>query len=171
MPRKRLEKPRQIKDLDDANRALKEIAELQIQLESIDGEAAREIGEIKEKAAKAGEKSRKRIAEIESGLNLFAEYNKDDLFQNRKTIELSYGPIGFRKSTKVKTKKSTLDLLKKLFPGKAVRIKETIDKDELKEFSDENLAKVDSAKVTDDVFWYEINRDMVNQDIMERTSA
>lgn len=167
MPRTRIASPQQIKTLNDANQALKEIGALQIQLEVIDGEASKEIGLIKERAAKDGEKARAKIKNLEQALALFGEYNKADLFSEKKTVELSYGSIGFRLSTKVKTKKNTLELLKKLFPGKAIRIEEKINKEELKDWEDKDLAKVDAAKVTEDTFGYEVNKEEVNKNLLK----
>jgi len=164
--RKRIATPQQIKNLDEANLALAEIGRLQLKLEAIDGKASEKIGKIKEDAAKAGEDARKRIAELDSALALFAEYNKTDLFREKKTINLSYGNIGFRLSTKVSVKKTTLELLKKLFP-QGLRIKEEIDKEELKTWDDSQLAQVDAAKVEQDTFFYEVNREEVNKDLMK----
>lgn len=164
--RKRIATPQQIKNLEEANLALSEIGRLQLKLEAIDGKASEKIGKIKEDAAKSGEDARKRIEELDSALALFAEYNKTDLFRDKKTINLSYGNIGFRLSTKVSVKKTTLELLKKLFP-QGLRVKEEIDKEELKTWEDSQLAQVDAAKVENDTFFYEVNREEVNKDLMK----
>lgn len=156
----------QIKSLDDANQALAEIGALTIQIEAIDGKASEKIGKIKEEAAKAGEAARNRIQDLENALLNYAEYFKGDLFKDKKSLGLSYGTIGYRLSTKVSIKKSTLDLLRKLFDGAGVRIKEEVDKDQLKEWPDEDLAQVDAAKLTHDTFYYEVNRDEVNKNLM-----
>jgi phage host-nuclease inhibitor protein Gam len=164
--RKRIEGTIQIKSLDDANLALAEIGRLTMQLEAIDGKAAEKIGKIKEEAAKKGEEARNRIKDIENALTLFAEYNKGELFKDKKTIPLSYGIIGYRLSTKISIKHSTLELLKKLFGGKGVRIKEEVDKEQLKDWDDADLAQVDAAKVTKDTFFYEVNRDEINKELI-----
>lgn len=164
--RRRISSPQQIKTLDDANQALAEIGALELQLEAIDGEATKRIGDIKERAAKEGEKGRNRIKELEAALALFAEYNKAEMFSDKKTIPLTYGEIGFRKSTKVTVKKSTIELLKKLFPGRGIRIDEKVNKEELAEWNDEELAKVDAAKVSTDEFGYKINREEVNKNLL-----
>lgn len=164
--RKRISGTMQIKSLDDANQALAEIGRLTMRLEAIDGKAAEKIGKIKEEAAKSGEEFRERIKELESALALYSEYNKGDLFKDKKSISLSYGTIGFRLSTKISIKRSTLELLKKLFGGKGVRIKEEVDKEELKDWPDTDLAQVDAAKITQDTFFYEVNREEVNKDLM-----
>jgi len=169
--RKRIRTPQQIKDQDEANQALAEIGSIMLKLEAIDGAASEKIGKIKEEAAKKGEEGRERIAELDAALALYAEYNKAELFRDKKTLALSYGNIGFRLSTKIKTKATTLELLKKLFQGKAVRIKEEIDKDTLKSWEDSDLAQVDAAKVEEDTFFYEVNREEVNKALLSAAQA
>jgi phage host-nuclease inhibitor protein Gam len=164
--RKRIEGSAQVKSLDDANQALAEIGRLTMQLEAIDGKAAEKIGKIKEDAAAKGAEARDRIKDLENALSIYAEYNKGELFKDRKSITLSYGSIGYRLSTKVSVKSSTLELLKKLFSGKGVRIKEEVDKEQLKDWDDTDLAQVDAAKVTKDTFYYEVNREEINKDLM-----
>ena len=165
--RTRLTSTEQIRDLDEANQAIAEIGRLTMQIESIDGKASEKIGKIKEDAARAGEPARERIKELESALLLYAEYNKGDLFKDRKSIPLSYGTIGYRLSTRVSVKRTTLELLKKLFKGKGVRIKEEVDKEELLTWKDEDLAQVDAAKLVQDTFFYEVNREEVNKDLLK----
>ncbi len=165
--RRRITGTAQIKSLDDANVALAEIGRLTLQIEAIDGKATEKIGKIKEDAAIKGKEARERIQEIESALSLYADYNKAELFKDRKTIPLSYGEIGFRLSTKVSIKRTSLELIKKLFPGKGIRIKEEVDKEQLNDWSDEELAQVDAAKVAQDTFFYVVNRDEVNKDLLK----
>lgn len=165
--RKRIPGSFQIKSLDDANQALAEIGRLTLQIEVIDGRAAEKIGKIKEDAAIKGKPARDRIQEIENALSLYADYNKAELFKDKKSIPMSYGNIGYRLSTKVSVKRTTIELLKKLFPGKGTRVKEEVDKDQLKEWADEELAQVDAAKVSQDTFFYEVNREEVNKDLLK----
>ncbi|HPA71679.1 MAG TPA: host-nuclease inhibitor Gam family protein [Spirochaetota bacterium] len=165
--RKRITGTAQIKSLEDANAALAEIGRLTLQIEAIDGKATEKIGKIKEDAAIKGKEARERIQDIETALSLYADYNKAELFQDRKSIPLTYGQIGFRMSTKVSIKRTTLELLKKLFPGKGLRVKEEVDKEQLKDWPDEDLAQVDAAKVPQDTFFYEVNRDEVNKDLLK----
>lgn len=165
--RTRVASTAQIKSLDEANLALAEIGNLTIQIEAIDGKASEKIGKIKEDAAKSGEAARVRIMELENALLNYAEYYKGDLFKDKKTIPLAYGNIGYRLSTKVSIKKVTIELLKKLFDGRGIRVKEEVDKEQLKEWKDEELAQVDAIKVTQDTFFYEVNRDEVNKDLLK----
>jgi len=49
-----------------------------------------------------------------SGGSLYAEYNRDELFWDKKSVQLSFGIFGCRKSTSISVKVSTLELLKKM---------------------------------------------------------
>lgn len=167
MPRVKPQSPEKINNLDEATAALKEIAILQIKLDNIDNESSKKIAEIKEKAAKQGETARDRIKQLGSSLALYADYNKPDLFSEKKSIDLNWGIIGFRLSTKVSIKKTTLELLKKLFPGKGVKIEEKVSKDELSDWKDEDLSQVDAAKIQEDTFYYELNKEAVNKVLLK----
>lgn len=163
-------KATKVKTLDEVNTALADIVKCEIRLAEIDNKASTKIGELKERAAKEGEQYRKKIQSIGEGINLFADFHKDEIFLKKRSVELSYGTIGFRKSTKVKTKKTTLELLKKLFPKVGIITKESIDKNVLGEWEDEKLAQVDAAKAQEDNFFYETDKDEVNKQLMQAAS-
>lgn len=156
-----------IKTLEDANLALKEIGLLEHELETIDGEANKKIAEIKADCAKQGEGLRKRITDLSALLGAFAEYNREELFKDRKSQKLSFGEFGYRKSTAISIKKTTLELLKKLKLDRYIRIKEEIDKDLMAEMSDEALAQVDAVRKVKDAFFCQANREEVNKELLK----
>ena len=156
-----------IKTLEDANLALKEIGLLEHELETIDGEANKKIAEIKADCAKQGEGLRKRITDLSALLGAFAEYNREELFKDRKSQKLSFGEFGYRKSTAISVKKTTLELLKKLKLVRYIRIKEEIDKDLMAEMTDESLAQVDAVRKVKDSFFCEANREQVNKELLK----
>lgn len=156
-----------IKTLEDANLALKEIGLLEHELEAIDGEANKKIAEIKADCAKQGEGLRKRITDLSAMLGAFAEYNREELFKDRKSQKLSFGEFGYRKSTAISVKKTTLELLKKLKLVRYIRIKEEIDKDLMAEMTDESLAQVDAVRKVKDSFFCEANREQVNKELLK----
>lgn len=156
-----------IKTLEDANLALKEIGLLEHELETIDGEANKKIAEIKADCAKQGEGLRKRITDLSALLGAFAEYNREELFKDRKSQKLSFGEFGYRKSTAISIKKTTLELLKKLKLVRYIRIKEEIDKDLMAEMSDEALAQVDAVRKVKDAFFCQANREEVNKELLK----
>jgi phage host-nuclease inhibitor protein Gam len=85
-----------IKSLGDANLALKEIGTPGRELAAIDADADRRIAEIKAESTKSGEGIRKRIVDLSAALGAYAEYNRDELFKDKKTAALPFGSFGFR---------------------------------------------------------------------------
>jgi len=160
-----------IENLDQANLVLKEIGLLEKELESIDGDAHKQIAEIKEAAAKAGQTIRKRIADDSALLGAYAEYNRADLFKDKKSVQLSFGTFGYRKSTSISVKKTTLELMKKLGLDKYVRVKEEADKDAMAALDDETLAQVDAVRKVKDDFFCEADKEEINKELLKEQVA
>lgn len=157
-----------LESLDDVNLALRDIGLMEKELDAIDAKAAKDIAEIKTKAAKDGEELRKEIATTAAKIQAYAEYNKAELFKDKKSVDLSFGKIGFRQSTKISVKKTTLELLKKLGFIACVRIKEECDKDAMGNMTDEDLKSVDAARKVSNDFFCEANMEEVNKDLLQR---
>jgi phage host-nuclease inhibitor protein Gam len=157
---------KKIESLEDANLTLKEIGLLERELESIDGDAHRQIAEIKTAAVKAGKPVLKRIADLSALLGAYAEYNRADLFKDRKTVQLSFGIFGYRKSTSISVKKTTVALLKKLGMDKYIRIKEEADKEALASLDDESLRQVDAVRKVKDDFFCEADKEEINKELL-----
>jgi phage host-nuclease inhibitor protein Gam len=156
-----------IKNLEDANLALKEIGLLEHELEHIDAEAHKKIAEIKSESAKLGEGIRKRIVDLSALLGTYADYNRDELFRNRKSVALSFGSFGYRKSTAISIKKTTLELLKKLGKTIFIRTKEEVDKEAMAVMTDEELAMVDAVRKVKDDFFCEADKEEINKDLLK----
>lgn len=157
-----------LETLDDVNLALRDIGLKEKELDAIDSKAAKEIAEIKTRAAKDGEELRKEIAETAAKIQAYAEYNKAELFKDKKSVDLSFGKIGYRQSTKISVKKTTLELLKKLGFKSCVRIKEECDKDAMGNLSDDDLKSVDAARKVSNDFFCEANMEEVNKDLLKQ---
>ena len=165
-------KPAQSKlgTIEDVDLALKEIGLIERELEVIDAEAHKQISEAKEKAAEKGEPLRKRIAEVSAKIGAFAEYNKDELFKDKKSIELTFGVFGFRKSTCVSVKKTTVELMQKLGLDSFLRIKTEPDKEKMAELDDETLSQVDAVRKIKDDFFCQPNKEEVNKDLLKQSA-
>jgi phage host-nuclease inhibitor protein Gam len=160
-----------IKTLEDANLALKEIGLWELELERIDAEAHKRIAEIKAESAKQGEGIRGQIVSLTTLLGAYAEYNREELFKDKKSAVLSFGEFGYRKSTSIHVKKTTLELLKKLRLDKYIRIKSEPDKEAMAELDDEALAQVDAVrKITND-FFCKANTEEVNKALLKEQVA
>ena len=157
-----------LESLDDVNLALRDIGLKEKELDAIDSKAAKEIAEIKTRAAKDGEELRKEIAETAAKIQAYAEYNKAELVKDKKSVDLSFGKIGYRQSTKISVKKTTLELLKKLGFKSCVRIKEECDKDAMGNLSDDDLKSVDAARKVSNDFFCEANMEEVNKDLLKQ---
>jgi phage host-nuclease inhibitor protein Gam len=160
--------PEKLENLEDANSVLRELGLLEREIETIDAEAQKSIGELKAAAAKQGEPLRKKIAELSARLQAYAEYNKADLFKDRKSVDLTFGIFGYRKSTSISVKKTTVGLLEKLKLTKYIRIEKQPDKEIMKEMDDESLAQVDAVRKVKDEFFCEPDREEVNKDLLKQ---
>ncbi|MDR2733396.1 MAG: host-nuclease inhibitor Gam family protein [Spirochaetota bacterium] len=158
---------KKIETIEDANLTLKEIGLLERELEVIDGDAHKQIAEIKTVAVKAGEPIRKRITDLSALLGAYAEYNRAELFRDKKTVQVSFGTFGYRKSTSITVRKTTLDLLEKLGLEKYVRVKKEADREAMAALDDETLAQVDALRKVKDDFFCEADREEVNKDLLK----
>lgn len=159
-----------LESLDDVNLALRDIGLAEKELEAIDNEANKQIAEIKTETAKKGEKLRLRIQDLSAKIAAFAEYNKADLFKDNKSVELSFGKFGWRKTTKISVKKTTLELLKKMNLFNCIRTKEEPDKNVMAELTDEALLQVDACRKVSDDFFCEADTEEVNKDLLQSAS-
>ncbi len=161
MPRKKPKNLYPIKNLEDANNAMAQIAAIKRELTGIENKMNEDIDRIKAEADIAAAPLNVRLSSIENGLLAFAEFSKEDLFSEKRSKELDFGSIGYRRSRELKPKPKTtwkmvLGRIKELkFP--AIRTKESVDKDELSKWPDERLDLVGARRVKKDTFWYEID--------------
>ncbi len=165
MARKRVEDERLIKSWEDADNVLKTIAHHELALEEIKGEMNKEINEIKDKANTKSVLHKDEIKNLEKELKVFVELNKATL--DGKTKELNFGSTGFRKSTSVVLPRAKeklvaiMDSLRKNKMGDCIDVKESINKDSLKRYSEEMVLKVGAKLKISDTFWYDVKYEEV----------
>ena len=94
---------------------------------------------------------------MEKELSRFMEGNKSALFtQEKKSVDLNYGRIGYRESTKIKiTNKTTLKLIKSFGFKEALKVEEKLNREAMKSWTTEKLASVLAQKETKDLPYYE----------------
>jgi len=159
-----------LSNLSEIDDALFEIAQLRTKLKLIDAEAEEQINKIKERAAKQAESIKNRIEQLANGIFAYAEYNKDELFEKKKTIELNFGFIGYRKSTKISVKKTTVEKLKEMGMLEHIIVKESPNKETLAQLPDEILKQVDAKRVVEDNFWYEVKEEEITQNAAKQVA-
>lgn len=149
-----------IKNLEHANLALAEIKELKRSLEKIEHDLNDKIDNAKAEAEAKAAPLKTRMEALENGLLAFAEFNKQEIFKGRRSIELMHGALGYRKSTEIKPKpkytwKMVLGKIKDLGLTDAIRIKESVNKDTLRQWPNERLNLIGARRIEKDTFWYE----------------
>lgn len=151
-----------IKDIDAANGALAEIAAMKRSIADIERELNDGIDRLKAEAEADAAPMHVRLSAIENGLLAFAEFNKDELFKDKRSKDLDFGSLGYRKSKELKTQSKwtwamVLGKIKEMDFKEGIRVKESVDKDELQKWPDERLEIVGVRRVPKDTFWYEID--------------
>jgi len=156
--RVKLDKPAiiEIRDWEHADTNLREIGDNQLAVRQAEDMAKTKIDEAKAELAVDTKPRKELINQITRSLEAFAVAHKAD-FKKTRSRKLNFGILGWRKTTSIKIKKTTLELIKEFFtPSKkrvCIRIKETVDKEALSKLTDEELASVKARrKVKDDFF-------------------
>ena len=161
MSRKKPQNLYPVKDLTEANAVLADIGALKRQIEQINGVLADDVDRLKADAEAQIAPLLAKLNCLENGLLAFAEYNKDDLFAGRRSRELTFGLLGYRRSSEIAAKpKHTLAMvlgkLKELGFDEGIRVNESVNKDTLRTWPDERLDLVGARRVEKDSFWYEL---------------
>ncbi|MDR2075616.1 MAG: host-nuclease inhibitor Gam family protein [Desulfovibrio sp.] len=155
-----------IHTLDEADTLLAEIAGLKRSISLITLGAEERIEAVKKGVAQECDPIREEIAAREEALARFAEYHKGELFTRRKSAQLTFGILGFRASSKLKTLhkwtwERVLGALREAGKRSCLRIKEEVDKEALKTLPPEQLAEFGVRLVTEDSFFYELDEALV----------
>lgn len=157
-----------IRDLEEANNALAEIAEIDRAIEAANRQLNEDIDKLKKDVQEDIAPLAERREILGNGLANFAELNRTEMFKDRKSKELDFGTIGFRKSTALatikkvcSTWKEVLGKLKQYEFKEAIRVKEEPDKEIMSEWPKERLELVGVQRVEKDEFYYEIKQEKV----------
>jgi phage host-nuclease inhibitor protein Gam len=160
-----------IETLEQANLLLKEIGVLERELESIDADAHKGINDIKAAAEKLGAGRRERIAEARAAIAAYAKGGKKSLFKDAKSVKLTFGSFGYRKSTSIVIKETTLGLLKKFKLDGCINVKETPNKESMALLDDKVLAKVNAARKEKENFFCEPDMAEINRALLKEQRA
>lgn len=159
MARVRIHDKPALESWDDVNLTMKEIGECQIEIDKIEADMNMKISDTKLEYEMKAQTFKDRIAKLEIDLKDFVESNKHEL--DGKSKVLNFGRTGFRQSTKIVLRKveNIIKNLKAYGMKDCINVKETVNKDNLKKYPDEDIAKVGATKKVEDVFWYEVDKE------------
>lgn len=129
----------QVKELisrKEAESVIQEYAEATSEMKGIEADLELKIQKIREQDAGKLLVLKTKQSEAMDKLQYFAEFNKQEYFEKKKSMELSHGVIGFRIGTpKVKAFKTTLakafEAVRLAKMKSLIRIKEELDKDKI----------------------------------------
>lgn len=149
-----------VKDVAEANKVLAEIASIKRTIQALEGELNDAIDHLKAQSEARAAPYKVRLLALENGLLAFSEFNKDELFFQKRSKVLEFGTIGYRRSMEIKpqpktTWKMILGKIKDLDFSDALRIREDVNRDELRGWPEERLELVGARRMEKDTFWYE----------------
>lgn len=125
------------KNWEEVNSAMKELGELNIQKQKLEGEQTVKINKIKAETLKKAGIIKTQISEIEKNIERFAMQNKSEFLKTRNK-KLTFGVVSFRlvKSVVCTCKDEAIKALKALNLDFCIRSKEELDKDECLKFAE-----------------------------------
>lgn len=148
----------QIASFEQADQAMKQLADLQFAISQAEQAAKDKIDEVKTDLAESVTPLQDKSKQLIRTLEVFSTANRM-AFDKKQSRTLSFGTLGWRKSTSISIKKTTLGLIRTFMPGKKglayINIKETVDRKALAKLTDERLAAVDAQRKEKEVFFAE----------------
>ena len=151
-----------VSTIEEADATLAEIAARKRQISLQEISLKEDVDRLKAACAARCEPLKRDIEAREQALVQFALARREEIFRNRKSRELTFGTIGFRVSSSLKTiKKMTwervLGVLKERGMTNCSRIREEVDKEALRTLGPNTLADVGCKLTQEDAFFYELN--------------
>lgn len=149
-----------ITSLEEADSALAKISAVKRQIALVNLGLAEDIDALKLKAAMEIEPFNAEIEALGRELAKFALKNKAELFVRKKSLELTFGVIGFRQSTRLATVgkatfKQVLEKLQDRELDKYIRTKHEVDKEALKGAPEDLLKTLGCKLKIEDEFYCE----------------
>ncbi|MEO5346924.1 MAG: host-nuclease inhibitor Gam family protein [Magnetococcus sp. YQC-9] len=160
-----------VRNLQEANHVLEEIAQLTRILHVIEMDMQRSIEGIKRSTEAFAAPRRTRLTRLIEALTAYATQHKQTLFARKRGIELSCGTMGFRRSNAMRPQgggswAGVLERIKALGASEGIRIREEVDRVALRGWSRERLEQLGVKKEEKDLFWYAVKQDHMNPEIM-----
>ncbi len=158
--------PYVVADKAQAECALAEIAALDRKISGIESEMQECIDKAKAAASQQVNPLQARRKELADAVAVYAKLNRQELFAKAKSLDMGFGVIGFRASSRISqirgiTAEMTLEKLHQYNLSDGIRVKEEINKDSCLGWPDERLELVGLKRLMQDTFFIEIKKDAV----------
>lgn len=141
---------------EEADDMIRQIGDRRIAIAKAQAGAKKRIDNIKEILSVETSVAERDIDLYVRSLEAFCAHHQEG-FDGKRSRNMAFGTVGWRKSTKIKTKKTTLERILDFFGPKRgqqyIRTKQEPDKEALARLDDTQLKQVDCVReVTDDFF-------------------
>lgn len=159
MARKRVTEP-QLSSWEQVDECLKVMSDAENRISVIEAEMNAAIAEAKREAAEKAVQYKEMIRQNEGKIKEFTTINKEEL--KGKSRQLTFGTVGFRQSTKLLLPQDTAEVILKLRENgmaDCITVRETINKDTVKGYPEEDILKIGGYLQRSDSFWYETDKD------------
>lgn len=159
MARKRVTDP-QLKNWEEVDACLKAMGDAENELSVITAEMNAAIAQAKKEAEERAAQFKETIKQNEGKIREFTTVRKEDL--KGKSKQLTFGTVGFRQSTKLLLPSDTAEVILKLRQNgmaDCINVKETINKDTVKSYPEEDILRIGGYLQKSDIFWYETDKD------------
>lgn len=146
----------ELKNWEDVNGALRLIAEAQNEIAMVEAGMNVQIDTIKLTYEEKIQEYKKQIKQQELLIKEFTTDKKEQL--DGRTKDLTFGKVGFRKSTKLQLPKAldkVIAALRKKGMEDCISVKETVNKDILRQYDEQQILDVGGSLKVEDAFWYE----------------
>ena len=146
-----------IPDWEEADQILRRIAVLQNDIAVAEMAAAEQIDAAKRRLQLDTADKHDAVKRYVKSLEAFCAA-RAETFAKRRSRTLQHGSLGWRKSTAITVKKTTLRRIREVFDRAAwtyLHVKETVNKDALAKLDDAALAAVDARRVHKETFFVE----------------
>lgn len=156
--------PYMVLDRAQCEGALAEMAAIDRKLSAIENEMREAVDGAKAKASQLAGPLQARRKELSDAVTVYGKLNRQVLFIKSKSLDLGFGVIGFRASTKIVqmrgvTAEMTLERLHQYNLTEGIRIKEEINKETALGWSDERLELVGLKRQQRETFFVDIRQD------------
>lgn len=162
--------PYMVLDMAQCEGALAEMAALDRKLSAIENEMRESVDAVKAKASQLAGPLQARRKELSDAVTVYGKLNRQALFPKSKSLDLGFGVIGFRASTKIVqmrgvTAEMTLERLHQYNLSDGIRTKEEINKEAALGWPDERLELVGLKRQQADTFFIEIKKEEVPETV------
>lgn len=147
----------------ECDEALRMIGEHQRDIAALESVMNEQIANAKTIAADRAAPLKAQVVELELALRDYAQTHRDDM-DGRKSKLLTFGSVGFRRSTRISlpsAKEKVAAIVARLrakdMADCVVQPEPRVDKDALKKYGAEQIAEVGATLIVEDVFGYDVD--------------